>query len=199
LDSDGWSQERRAAATDPEETPKRASNDKVAIQVKCCSHQLDLSKRTFREALQKGNHHVSECWINTLYDNYEQTLLRSDNKTNLITTETILEVLGKTEENIKEGLTIKEVLPFFLKKYKLKLSVYDVFYNLIHKYDPEVPNCNHRPLYCVTDVDHIYTVSKDLDNLAQKSDDDDYSISVGSNFHFQTSQSKSPTITSSST
>ncbi len=59
---------------------------------------------------------MSECWINTLYDNYEQTLLRSDKQKNLITRETILEVLGRTEEDIKDGLTIKEILPFF-KKY----------------------------------------------------------------------------------
>jgi hypothetical protein len=72
-----WSQIGGAAGqvvpANPEETPKRAAGNKVAIQFKYCSHQLDLSKRTFREALHKGNHHVSECWINTLYDNYEQT------------------------------------------------------------------------------------------------------------------------------
>ncbi|MFM7986005.1 MAG: hypothetical protein ACKPKO_42495, partial [Candidatus Fonsibacter sp.] len=103
------------APADPEETPKRASGDKVAIQFKYCSHQLDLSKRTFREALLKGNHHVSECWINTLYDNYEETLLRPDKQNNLITREAILEVVGRTEENIKGVFTIKEVLPFFEK------------------------------------------------------------------------------------
>ena len=167
---------------DPAASRKRAAGEKVAIQFRYCSNTADLSKRTFREALQKGSHHVSECWINTLYDNYEQTLLRSDKQQNLITRETILEVLGRTEENIKEGLTIKEVLPFF-EKYKLKLRVYDVFYNLIHKYDPEVPNFNNRPFYCVTDGDHIYTLNKDLESLAQKSEDDDYKISVGSNFH----------------
>ena len=156
---------RDGAAADPEESPKRAAGEKVTIQFKYCSHQLDLSKTTFREALRKGNHHVSECWINTLYDNYEQTLLRSDKRKNLITRETILEVLGRTEANIKEGLTIKEVLPFF-EKFKLKLRVYDVFYNLIHKYDPEVPNFNHRPFYRVTYGDHIYTLNKDLGNLA---------------------------------
>ena len=59
---------------------------------------------------------MSECWINTLYDNYDQTLLRSDKQKNLITRETILEVLGRTEDNIKEGVTIKEVLPFFFLK-----------------------------------------------------------------------------------
>ena len=53
-------------ATDPRDKRKRASGDKVVVQFKYCSHQLDLSKTAFREALQKGNHHVSECWINTL-------------------------------------------------------------------------------------------------------------------------------------
>ena len=108
----------------------------------------------------KGNHHESECWINTLYDNYGQTLLRPEKKKNLITRQKILKVLGRTEEDIKEGLTVQEVLPFF-REYKLKLRVYDVFYNLIHKYDPEVPNFNHRPMFCVTDGDHIYTLNKD--------------------------------------
>ncbi|MFM7979241.1 MAG: hypothetical protein ACKPKO_07990, partial [Candidatus Fonsibacter sp.] len=64
----------QSAPADPEETPKRASGDKVAIQFKYCSHQLDQSNMTFREALNIGNHHGIECWINTLYDNYEQTL-----------------------------------------------------------------------------------------------------------------------------
>ena len=130
--------------------------------------------------MHQSKHYVSECWIDALYDNYEQALLRTDKK-NPTTRETILEVLGRTEEDIKDGLTINEVLPFF-NKYKLKLRVYDVFYNLIHRYDPEVPDFNHRPFYCVTDGDHIYTLNKDLDNLAQKSEDDDYKISVGSNF-----------------
>ena len=46
--------EQEAPAANPEETPKRAAGDKVAIQFKYCSHQLDLSKRTFREALQRA-------------------------------------------------------------------------------------------------------------------------------------------------
>ena len=70
---------------------------------------------------------------------------RTEKQKHLKTQATILEVLGRTEEDIKDGLTINEVLPFF-EKYKLKLRVYDVFYNLIHRYDPQVPNFNHRPI-----------------------------------------------------
>ncbi|MFM7977696.1 MAG: hypothetical protein ACKPKO_00130, partial [Candidatus Fonsibacter sp.] len=35
--------------------------------------------------------------------------------------------------------------PSFFNKYRLKVRIYDVFYNLIYRYDPEVPNFNHRP------------------------------------------------------
>jgi hypothetical protein len=102
-------------AANPAATRKRASGEKVAIQFRYCTTTLDLSKKTFREALQRGNHHQSECWINTLYDNYEKTLLRPEKTKNRITRETILEVLGRTEEDIKDGLTIEEVLPFFVQ------------------------------------------------------------------------------------
>ena len=61
-------------AADPQETRKRASGDKVAIQCKYCSNQLDLIKRTFKETCAT----VSECWVNALYDNYEQALLRTE-------------------------------------------------------------------------------------------------------------------------
>ena len=58
-----------------------------------------------------------------------------------------------------------------------------MFYNLIYRYDPEVPNFNHRPFYCATDGGHIYTLNMDLGNLAQKSEDDEYRVVAGSNFH----------------
>ena len=58
---------------------------------------------------------MSECWNDALYDNYEQTLLRTEMKKNLRTRETILKVLGRTEEDIRDGLTIKSVLPVFKK------------------------------------------------------------------------------------
>ena len=180
---------KRKAPEDPIQTKKR-SGDKVAIAFKYCSYQLDLSKKTFREALYKDNRKSSECWINTIFDNFSK-LLRPDKTKNLITRETILKVLGRTEEDIKEGLTIEEVLPFF-QKYKLKLRVYDVFYNLIYKYDPETPNFNNPALYCVTDGDHIYTLNKDIDALAQKSSSDEYQLTAYPNFYIPEKKAENP-------
>ena len=173
----------KAEGLDPKRTRKRASAEKVAIQFRYCSHVLDTTKPTFREALRRGEHREHECWINALFDAYGKKLLRPDKTQNLITRETILKLLGRTEEDIKDGLTIEEVLPFF-QKYKLKLRVYDVFYNLIFKYDPEVLNNNNPPLYCVADGDHIYVLDKDIESIAQKTEDgEDYKVVANSNFH----------------
>ena len=70
-----------------------------------------------------------------------------------------------------------------LSKYKLKLRVYDVFYNVIFKYDPDTPNFNNLALFCVTDGDHIYTLNTHLDSLAHKTAADDYQLTVCPNFY----------------
>ena len=173
--------EELAEVRGPRITRKR-SGDKVAIAFKYCSYQIDTTKKSFKDALRKGEHRASECWINTIYDNFQDKLLRPDKTKNVITRETILEVLGRTEADIQDGLSIEEVLPFF-QKYKLKLRVYDVFYNLIFKYNPEVPNFNNPALFCVTDGDHIYTLNTDLDRLAQKTTSDEYQLTACPNFY----------------
>ena len=158
------------------------SQDKDPIQVKYCSTQLDLGKRTSKEALQKSNHPVNECWVNGLYDNYKQALLRTEKKRNLITRATILVVLGRTDEDIKDGLTIEGVLPFF-EKYKLKLHVQAIFYKLIRKHNPEAPDFTHRRLYGVIDGDDEYALNRDLGNLAQKSNSDKYRVVANNNLY----------------
>jgi hypothetical protein len=86
------------------------------------------------------------------------------------------------QEDIQDGLTIDEVLPFF-QKFKLKLRVYDVFYNHIFKYDPDTANFNNPALFCVTDGDHIYTLNTHLKSLAHKTTADDYQLTVCPNFY----------------
>ena len=92
-----------------------------------------------------------------------------------------MKALGKTEENIKDGLTIQEALPFF-EKYKRKLRVFDVFNNLIFKHDPVVPNFYNTRMYCVADGDHVYTCNKDLGSLAQQADKAEFQVFANGNF-----------------
>ena len=83
----------------------------MAINYRYSSTQIDVSRSTFKEAIERQNYIKDECWTNSVYDFYKDSVLRPDKK-NLITREIILKDLGRTEENIKKGLTINEVLPF---------------------------------------------------------------------------------------
>jgi hypothetical protein len=77
-------------------------------------------------------------------------------------------------------------VPFF-EKYKLKLRVYDRFYKLIFKYDPCVPNFNNRPMHCLVDGDHVYTLNHDLTSLEHKNttpndEEEELKLYVGTDF-----------------
>ena len=110
------------------------------------STELDLSQKTFKDSIATKKHYMeNECWINALYDFYGDNLLSQDKKRNVITRDIILETLGRTEDNIKEGLSISEILPFFVK-YRLQLRVFDSFYKLIYQYDPPIRN-HHNKVY----------------------------------------------------
>jgi len=97
----------------PAKVPKRAGN-KSNICYKYCSTSLDLTKNTFRQALEKKNYRRNECWLNTLYDHYHDTLLNPNRSQRyVVTREKILNIINRTEETIKDGLTIDDILPFF--------------------------------------------------------------------------------------
>jgi hypothetical protein len=132
---------------------------------------MDLSKDTFKEAIKNHNYTKDECFLNTIYDFYRDNLLSPDKKRNVITREIILDTIGKTEENVKEGLSIDDVLPFF-EKHRLQLRIFDKFYHEIFKYDPPVRNHHNKAMYCMMADDHIYTLNHNVKRLEQKQDAD---------------------------
>jgi hypothetical protein len=100
--------------TDPVTSRKRNTQKKLYMCYYYISTELDLSQNTFKDSISTKHYVENECWINTLYDFYGDNLLSQDKKRNVITRDIILETLGRTEDNIKEGLSISEILTFFL-------------------------------------------------------------------------------------
>ena len=91
-------------AVDPARVPKRGDG-KQAINHKYRTNRVDMTKDTFQEAIENKKYKKDECWINALFDVYGEKLLNpSKSKRYAITRDMILQVIGKTEENIKEGL-----------------------------------------------------------------------------------------------
>ncbi len=81
-----------AEARNPKISRKRASESKVAIAFKYCYYQIDTTKPSFRDVFRKGEHRASERWINTIYDDFQESCPNQKTR-NLIPRETILEVL----------------------------------------------------------------------------------------------------------
>ena len=91
-------------------------------QYRFTTTELDMEASTFKEALGKQNYAKDECFINSIYDFYHDRLWKADRKRSVITRASILKTIGKTEDNVNEGLSFQDVLPFF-KKHRLQLSI----------------------------------------------------------------------------
>jgi hypothetical protein len=139
---------------------------KISMNSKYIETKLDTSFNTFKEAIAKTPYTINECWLNTLMDVYGDSLMAS-NKREIINREKILQILGKTEETVKDGISVNHILPFF-KKYNLQLRVFDEFMRPILKYDPEKPSHHHKVLYCLVKGNHVYTLNNNLKELQQK-------------------------------
>ena len=140
---------------------KKARNkdtEKIATYYRFSSTELDLEASTFKDAIAKQRYVKDECFLNSIYDHYRDNLLRTDKSRNVITREAILKTIGKTEENVKEGISIQDVVPFF-EKHRLQLRVYDKFYNQVFAYDPPTRNHHNRAMFCMQADGHIYTLT----------------------------------------
>ena len=159
--------------------------EKVAAYYRYTTTDLDLDADTFKEAISKGKYKKDECFINSIYDFYGDNLMRPDKKRNVINRETILKTIGKTEENVKNGLSIQDVMPFF-EKHRLHLRVFDKFYKVVHKYAPD-NHYNNKVMYCLQMDGHIYTLNHDVKRIEQKQNEDDeedtYSPKVGDTYY----------------
>lgn len=69
----------------PEIVRQWSAGGEVAIAFKYYSFEFKAMKQTFRKLLRRSNHNVSECCVNTLFDNFHQKLSRPDKTKYLIT------------------------------------------------------------------------------------------------------------------
>ena len=63
-------QMKNVKPANPKRTAKR-STENIAIKYAYINNELDLSKNTFKEAIEKKKYIKNQCWINTLMDVYE--------------------------------------------------------------------------------------------------------------------------------
>jgi hypothetical protein len=108
----------------------------ISIYYRYVNTELNLKSNSLKQSLENENYIENECWFNTIHDTYKDTLMIGSQRREALTREKLLDIIGKSEENVKQGLTINEMLPFF-QKYKISIKVYNKFYQLVFSYEPE--------------------------------------------------------------
>ena len=84
-----------------------------------------------------------------------------------LTREKLLKLIDKTEDDVKEGITISQMTPFF-DKYDIPVKLFDVNYNLRWRRNQNCINQHIKPLYVLMKDNHIYILNRDLNRLEQK-------------------------------
>jgi hypothetical protein len=149
---------------------------KVSINNTYIESKIDTTFDTFKEAIANKHYKVNQCWINTITDVYGDTLL-SNRRRDVVNRANILNIIGKTEEDIEDGVSVNDMLPFF-QKYDLQLRVYDDFMNPILIYNPRKISHHNKVLYCMVKGNHVYTLNSNLSVLAQKQQQEKDKINI---------------------
>jgi len=83
-----------------------------------------------------------------------------------LTMKMLLSILGKTEANIREGLSLNDVLPI-LEAFRVESQGVQCYCHCIFRYDPEKTNHNVNIVCFALQGDNIYTLNHDLRQLAR--------------------------------
>ena len=94
--------------------------------------------------------------MNAITEIYCDTILASDRR-HVLTRAKLLEMIGKTEDSIKNGCTVADVLPFF-EHFKIPIRLFDYLFKCIFRYDPQNVNYHNKAFYALVKDDHIYNL-----------------------------------------
>ena len=141
------------------------ATSQISIYHRYISTPMNNTTRSLKHAIINGNHKKGQCWINSLFDFYENTLM-SKKKRNPLTREKMIEIIGR-KDMLKNGATITEMDKVF-KHYNIQARIFDFFNRLIYKNEPETRNSHIQPFYAMVKNGHIYTLKNDIKSIEQR-------------------------------
>ena len=76
-------------------------------------------------------------------------------------------MINKKDEDLKEGLTIQDIIPFF-ERYRIPLKVLDTLYSCKYRYDPPVKDKHYPVMYVFCKGDHVYACNLQVASNGKK-------------------------------
>ena len=151
--------------------------------------EMDVSSDNLVDAIKNKKHTDGECWINTLIDHYEETLM--DNKkweSKRMTRDKVLKLMNLNEEDFKvNGASVEDMERVF-EKFKLTVRLYNYIGQKIYSYDPDKKNKNVNVLFGLIKGNHIYTMNDNIKSIAQRELEEDMKLNASTDFHLNSKE-----------
>ena len=151
--------------------------------------EMDVSSDNLVDAIKNKKHTDGECWINTLIDHYEETLM--DNKkweSKRMTRDKVLKLMNLNEEDFKvNGASVEDMERVF-EEFKLTVRLYNYIGQKIYSYDPDKKNKNVNVLFGLIKGNHIYTMNDNIKSIAQRELEEDMKLNASTDFHLNSKE-----------
>ena len=153
-----------------EETKKKLKDGNEIGMYHCTINtEMDVASDNLVDAIKNKKHSDGECWINTLIDHFEETLMNTKKwESKRMTRDKVLKLMNLNEEEFREnGASVEDMKPVF-EEFKLTVRLYNCIGQKIYTYDPDKKNKNITVLFGLIKGNHIYTMNDNIKSIAQK-------------------------------
>ena len=151
--------------------------------------EMDVDSDNLIKAIKNKKHTEGECWINTLIDHYEETLMNAKKwESKRMTRDKVLKLMNLNEEEFREnGASVEDMKPVF-EEFKLTVRLYNCIGQKIYTYDPDKKNKNITVLFGLIKGNHIYTMNDNINSIAQRDFEKDMKISASTDFRLNSKE-----------
>ena len=175
--------------SDDETKKKLKDGNEIGMYHYTINTEMDVDSDNLVDAIKNKKHTEGECWINTLIDHYDETLMNTKKwESKRMTRDKVLKLMNLNEEEFREnGASVEDMKPVF-EEFKLTVRLYNCIGQKIYTYDPDKKNKNITVLFGLIKGNHIYTMNDNINSIAQRDFEKDMKISASTDFRLNSKE-----------
>ena len=175
--------------SDDETKKKLKDGNEIGMYHYTINTEMDVDSDNLVDAIKNKKHTEGECWINTLIDHYEETLMNTKKwESKRMTRDKVLKLMNLDEEEFREnGASVEDMKPVF-EEFKLTVRLYNCIGQKIYTYDPDKKNKNITVLFGLIKGNHIYTMNDNINSIAQKELEEDMKLNASTDFRLNSKE-----------
>ena len=175
--------------SDEETNKKLKDGNEIGMYHYTINTEMDVASDNLVDAIKNKKHSDGECWINTLMDHYEETLMNTKKwESKRMTRDKVLKLMNLNEEEFREnGASVEDMKPVF-EEFKLTVRLYNCIGQKIYTYDPDKKNKNITVLFGLIKGNHIYTMNDNINSIAQKELEENMKLNASTDFRLNSKE-----------